>query len=159
MRSVRDLRLVRALSFPPSPRHSRESGNPDGCNQAHHPKSGTNAVNGSLLPSWEKARMRVSSRASAALRAGRPRSQAAKPTPVSLLWEKVRMRARRACARLCGRGRPRSQARDGANGVRNPVFTMTVPMDSRFRGNPWGGNGNGGISGYSEQRRRGEMKP
>ena len=33
------------------------------------------AVSGSLLPSWEKARMRVSPRASAALWAGRPRSQ------------------------------------------------------------------------------------
>ena len=31
-------------------------------------------ASGSLLPSWEKARMRVSPRASAALRAGRPRS-------------------------------------------------------------------------------------
>ena len=38
-------------------------------------------TSGSLLPSWEKARMRVSPRASAALRAGRPRSHAAKPTP------------------------------------------------------------------------------
>ena len=33
------------------------------------------SASGSLLPSWEKARMRVSPRASAALRAGRPRSQ------------------------------------------------------------------------------------
>ena len=32
------------------------------------------AASGSLLPSWEKARMRVSPRANAALRAGRPRS-------------------------------------------------------------------------------------
>ena len=43
------------------------------------------AASGSLLPLWEKARMRVSPRASAALRAGRPRSHAAKPTPISLV--------------------------------------------------------------------------
>ena len=35
------------------------------------------AANGSLLPLREKARMRVPARASAALRAGRPRSQGA----------------------------------------------------------------------------------
>ena len=29
-------------SFPLSPRHSRESGNPDDCDQAHHPKSSVN---------------------------------------------------------------------------------------------------------------------
>ena len=56
------------------------------------------AVSGSLLPLWEKARMRVSARASAALRAGRPRSQGRKPAPVSL----YRKRAR-AQTRLCGR--------------------------------------------------------
>ena len=40
-------------------------------------------TSGSLLPSWEKARMRVSPRASAALRARRPRSQASpKPAPI-----------------------------------------------------------------------------
>ena len=41
------------------------------------------ATSGSLLPLWEKARMRVSPRVSAALRAGRPRSQGRKPTTVS----------------------------------------------------------------------------
>ena len=94
--TLNSIGVSRCPAAPISARHSRESGNPDGCSQARHPKSGTNAVNGSLLPSWEKARMRVSSRASAALRAGRPRSQATKPTPVSPSSEKVRMRVRRA---------------------------------------------------------------
>ena len=40
------------------------------------------ATSGSLLPSREKARMRVSPRASAALRAGRPRSHDAQTYPL-----------------------------------------------------------------------------
>ena len=52
-------------------RHPRESGDkPANRNQVQI------AVSGSLLPLWEKARMRVSPRASAAPPAGRPRSQA-----------------------------------------------------------------------------------
>ena len=38
---------------------------------------------GSPLPSWERARVRVSPRASAALRAGRPRSREVKPAHLS----------------------------------------------------------------------------
>jgi len=41
------------------------------------------AISGSLLPSWEKVRMRAPPRASAAPPARRPRSQGAKPTPIS----------------------------------------------------------------------------
>ena len=62
------------------------------------------AVSGSPLPLWEKARMRVSPRASAALRAGRPRSQGRCKLP---LWEMARVKAmalRRA--RGFARGRP-----------------------------------------------------
>ena len=46
----------------------------------------------SPLPLWERARVRVTPRASAALRAGRPRSQGRKPTPASPLWERARVR-------------------------------------------------------------------
>ena len=95
------------------------------------------AVIGSLLPLWEKARMRVSPRASAALRAGRPRSQPALSPPVipakagiqtvatktairnqaqipasgSLLplWEKARMRVSPRASAALRAGRPRSQ--------------------------------------------------
>ena len=118
------------------------------------------AASGSLLPSWEKARMRVSPRASAALRAGRPRSQAAKPTPVSPSWE--RARARRASARLRRRDAlaPRGRKPTPCKPIMEMGFAACARrlisggyavrrlVDSRFRGNDgaevgeWrGGNG------------------
>ena len=55
-------------SFPRKRESTRSQSSPPSRNQAQI------ATSGSLLPSWEKARMRVSPRASAALRARRPRS-------------------------------------------------------------------------------------
>ena len=69
------------------------------------------AVSGSLLPLWEKARMRVR-RALARLCGRDARAPRRKPTPVSPLWEKARMRVRRAQARLRGRD---ARAPRGAN--------------------------------------------
>ena len=108
------------------------------------------AASGSLLPLWEKARMRVSPRASAALRAGRPRSQVHKPTPASPLWERARVRVSRAQARLCGRDaraprcasrrpprvkcvvrrRPRSQGRKPINGFIARDFRLDAVRDA-----------------------------
>ena len=42
LRAGRPRSQAAAPSFPRVPRHSRESGNPDGCSQTRHPKSGTN---------------------------------------------------------------------------------------------------------------------
>ena len=89
-------------------------------------------ASGSLLPLWEKARMRVSPRASAALRAGRPRSQTQ-----TYLYKPI-----------IGRGDPLAAIRAWFW-----VASLANPLDSRFRGNDggsereWRGEvGNGGAS-------------
>ena len=64
------------------------------------------AVSGSLLPLWEKARMRAR-RPPAAYRAGRPRSQGGIPTcPCKPLWERARGEGKMPASRGSAGGTP-----------------------------------------------------
>ena len=89
-------------SFPISPRHSRFPPRHSRFHPVIPAKAGIQMIaaklatrnqaqttaSGSLLPLWEKARMRVSPRLRAALRARRPRSQGRKPTHINPQSEK-----------------------------------------------------------------------
>ena len=99
------------------------------------------AVDKSLPPLWGKARMGVSPRASAALRAGRPRSQGVKSTIVSdspVIPAKAGIQrgygdaiAEDDCARLSESGFSGFAGFSGFRFTRLPLFTITaIPAEA-----------------------------
>ena len=110
--------MKRALSLRLTPRHSRESGNPEDCSQASHPKSSINSSQRIPFSLYGLAGVGFGIRLSPVIPAeagiqrvsdkfatGNQVQTAASGSPLPL-WE--RARARRAQARLMRARRPRS---------------------------------------------------
>ena len=77
--------------------------------------------------------MRVSPRASAALRARRPRSQGRTPTPISPLVRRLRMSARRAPARLWRRRTWAQPTPVSPLQGKNPESALALPTPRDFK--------------------------